>query len=189
MPPIKFFMCILSKMFCTTGLVPSKWGAQMYGEEIHFGKLQFNNTRKQFWHIWLWWPWPLTLNSIGFLCYPGWTCGPSLRRIGQGILELLIWIGFGTFDQVTLTFDLVTPKSLGFLCYPGSISGQVGQGVLELLIGNEKVTDGPTNRHMCKAICPLFSEGGHKNILTKQSKFPACTVEIHPSLTSTTQVC
>jgi len=30
----------------------------------------------------------------------------------------------------------------------------VGQGVIELLIGNEKVTDGPTDRptYMCKAI-------------------------------------
>jgi len=31
---------------------------------------------------------------------------------------------------------------------------KVGQGVLELLIGNENVTDRPTN--MCIAICPLF---------------------------------
>jgi len=60
---------------------------------------------------------------------------------------------------VTLTFDLVTPKSKGFLCCPGRMCGpslrKVGQDVLELLIGNEKVTDGPTE--MCKAICPAPS--------------------------------
>jgi len=44
---------------------------------------------------------------------------------------------------------------------------KVGQGILELLIGNEKVTDGQTDRptDMCKAISPLFFEGGHKNML------------------------
>jgi len=46
---------------------------------------------------------------------------------------------------------------------------KVGQGGLELLIGNEKVTDRQTDRQtnqptdMCKAICPLFFKGGHKN--------------------------
>ena len=29
----------------------------------------------------------VTPKSIGFLCYPGWMCGPSLRKIGQGVLE------------------------------------------------------------------------------------------------------
>jgi len=49
-----------------------------------------------------------------------------------------------------VTFDLVTPVSIGFLCRPGRMCGpslrKVGQGVLEILIGNEKVTDGQTNR-------------------------------------------
>ena len=35
---------------------------------------------------------------------------------------------------------------------------KVGQGVLELLIGNEKVTDGQTDRH-----AHLSFEGEHKN--------------------------
>jgi len=52
---------------------------------------------------------------------------------------------------VTLTFDPVTPKSIGFLCCPGRMCGpslgKIGQGVLELLIGNENVTDGPTAIH------------------------------------------
>ena len=63
---------------------------------------------------------------------------------------------------MTLTFD---PK-IGFLCCPGWMCGpslrKVGQGVLELLIGNEKITDGLTD--MCKAICTLFFEGGHKKL-------------------------
>jgi len=51
-------------------------------------------------------------------------------------------------------------KSIGFICYPGcglSLK-KVGQGVLELLIGNKKVTT-----YICKAICPFFFERGHKN--------------------------
>ena len=40
--------------------------------------------------FWPRWHWPLVPKSIGFLCYPGWTCGPSLRKVDQGILELLI---------------------------------------------------------------------------------------------------
>jgi len=34
---------------------------------------------------------PVTQRSIGSLCYPGWMCGPSLKKVVQGILkELLI---------------------------------------------------------------------------------------------------
>jgi len=33
---------------------------------------------------------PVTPNSIGFLCCPRQVCGPSLRKVGQGILELFI---------------------------------------------------------------------------------------------------
>jgi len=28
---------------------------------------------------------PVTLKSIGFICYPGWMCGPSLKKVGQGV--------------------------------------------------------------------------------------------------------
>jgi len=47
---------------------------------------------------------------------------------------------------------------IGILCCPGRMCrprlSKVGQGLLELLMGNEKVkrTDRPTD--MCKAICP-----------------------------------
>ena len=33
-----------------------------------------------------------------FLCCPGRMCGPILRKVGQGVLELLIGNSFGTFD-------------------------------------------------------------------------------------------
>ena len=78
------------------------------------------------------------------------------------IVTQTIWNSFGTFDHVSLTFDPVTPKSIGFLCYPGRTCvwgpslRKVGQVVLQLLIGNKKVTDGRID--MCKAICPLFFE-------------------------------
>jgi len=41
---------------------------------------------------------PVTPRSIGFLYYPGWVCGPSLKKVGQGVHELLIGNSFGTFD-------------------------------------------------------------------------------------------
>jgi len=43
----------------------------------------------------------------------------------------------------------------------GQVLGKVGQGVLELLIGNEKVTDGQTDRHVQSN---MFSMG-HKKTL------------------------
>jgi len=41
---------------------------------------------------------PVTPQSMGFLCCPGRMSWPSLRRVGQGILDLLNGKGFGTFD-------------------------------------------------------------------------------------------
>jgi len=80
------------------------------------------NNLKQFWHIWPWWQWPLTPKCIGFFCCPGRMCGQSLRKVGQGVLELLI--------------------------------------------RNEKVTDGstdlPTDQHV-QSNMPSLLRGGHKN--------------------------
>jgi len=48
----------------------------------------------------------------------------------------------------------------------GQCFRKVGQGVLELLNGNEKVTDRQTNRQTdlhVQAICPF--EGGHKHVV------------------------
>jgi len=41
---------------------------------------------------------PVTPKSLEFLCYPGWICGPSLKKVGQDVLQLLIGNNFGTFD-------------------------------------------------------------------------------------------
>ena len=38
---------------------------------------------KRFKHNWPRWPWPAIQNSIGFPCYPGWVCGPSLSTVGR----------------------------------------------------------------------------------------------------------
>ena len=107
---------------------------------------------ERFWQIWPWWPWPLTPKLIGFLCYPGWVCGPSLRRVGSRHSRIIeqkrFWHIWPWWPWP------LTPVSIGFLCYPRWMCGpslrKVGQGVLKLLIGNEKVTDWPID--MCKAI-------------------------------------
>ena len=64
----------------------------MYEEEIHFGKLFLKQFERVFEHLTL-----VTLTfdtetpkSIGFICYPGWMCGLSLKKVCQGVLELLI---------------------------------------------------------------------------------------------------
>ena len=93
------------------------------------------------------------------------TVDPKINRVPL-LLRMVVWTKFeeGTsmhsrvidrklflthLTPMTLTFDLVT-KSIRFLCCPGRMCGpslgKVGQGVLELLIGNEKVTDGQTER-------------------------------------------
>ena len=68
----------------------------MYEEEIHFEKLFLKQFEMVLEHLTL-----VTLTfdpKRGFLCYPGWMCELRLRKVGQGILELLIGNVFGTFD-------------------------------------------------------------------------------------------
>ena len=72
----------------------SKKVAQMYVEEIHFRNCYLNGFGTfdpGDFDI-------MTQKSIGFLHHQGWMCGPSLRTVGIGVLELLIGNGFGTFD-------------------------------------------------------------------------------------------
>jgi len=59
----------------------------MYEKEIHFRHCYLNGLADLI-------PVTLTFNLVT----PGWMCGPSLRRVGQGILVLLNRNGFGTFD-------------------------------------------------------------------------------------------
>ena len=65
-------------------------------------------------------------------------------------------IGFGTFDPGDLDLWPSDPMINWVPLLPSL--RKVGQGVLELLIGNKKVTDGPTD--MWKVRCPLYFEGG-----------------------------
>ena len=51
-----------------------------------------------------------------------------------------------SLTPVTLTFDPVTPTYIGSSASQDKCVRMLGQGVLELLIGNEKVTDGRTYR-------------------------------------------
>ena len=30
---------------------------------------------------------PVTSKSIGFICYPGWVCGPSLKKVGSRVID------------------------------------------------------------------------------------------------------
>ena len=64
----------------------------MYEEEIHFGKLLLKQSVMVLAHLTtmtLTFE-PVTPKSMGFLCYPGWMCGPSLKKVGEGFLESLI---------------------------------------------------------------------------------------------------
>ena len=53
---------------------------------------------------------PVTPKWIGFLCYPGWMCGQSLRMVGQGVVELLIGHRFCTFDPCDIDLWSSDPK-------------------------------------------------------------------------------
>ena len=121
----------------------------------------------------------VTAKCIGFLCYSGWMCGPSLRRVGQDILEF--------FEQKQFwniwPWWPLTPKSIGFLCCPGRTCGslrKVHHGVLQLLFGNEKVTGGETDRHVQSNMPPSPSKGGIKihNILPSSNSQIINSVEV-----------
>ena len=114
-------------------------------EEIHFRNCYLNSFGKFDPGDLGFWSSDPNINRVPLL--PRMDVWTSLRRVGQGILQLFIGNGFGTFDLVTLTFDPVTPVSTGFLFNPRWMCGQclrkVGEGVLELLIGNDFGTFDP----------------------------------------------
>ena len=79
MPPKVFF---LSEMVQQDQSVQNKYKEE---DEIHFRNCYLNVFGRFN---------PVTqLNRV-----PSWMCGPSLMKVGQGILELLNVNGFGTFD-------------------------------------------------------------------------------------------
>ena len=152
-------------MFCTTGLVSWKYVAQMYEEEIHFGNCYFNGFGRfdpsDLDH------WPSDPNVIRT------KCGLSLRRVGQSVLELLIGKGFDTFDPGDL---YLWPSTRNINRVPLLPQPEVwtkfekGWSRHSRVIdwkrkdfrrtGIQTDRDRPTD--MCKAICPLFFEGGMK---------------------------
>ena len=80
-------------------------------------------------------------------------CGPSLRTVLQGVLELLIGIGFSTFEPGELDLSPGDPELIGIHLLPSmdvcTKFVKVGQCVLKVLIGNKTVTDGRTDRPTC----------------------------------------
>ena len=73
-----------------------------------------------------------------------------MRKLGQGVLELLIGNSFGTFDPGDLDLYPSDPQIIRVPLLPRSdvwTKFEEGRsGVLELLVRNEKVTDGQTDR-------------------------------------------
>ena len=110
----------------------------MYAEETHFRKLFLKQFEIVLEHSTLVTFDPVTPKSIGFLPYPGWMCGPGIRKVGHVVLQLVI--GTVLAHLTTLTFDPVTQTLRGFICYPGWMCGpclrKVDQGILHLLIEN-----------------------------------------------------
>ena len=109
----------------------------------------------------------MTPKSIGFLCYQGWMCEPSLRKVGKGVLKLLIGNGLVHLTRVTLTFDPQINRIHLLPRMDGPSLKKVGQGVLELLIGTDLQTDRPQSNMpsllllhfkgmwICEAVCIL----------------------------------
>ena len=99
-------------MFCKTWYVSSQV-AQMYQEEIHFGKLFLKQSETVLIYLT---PVSLTFDpvnpkSIGVLCCPGRMYGQDWD---QGLFQLLIGNSFGTFDPGDLDLWPSNLKSKGF---------------------------------------------------------------------------
>jgi len=78
----------------------------MYAEETHFRKLFLKQFEIVLEYSTLVTFDPVTPKSIGFLPYPGWMCGPGIRKVGHVVLQLVI--GTVLAHLTTLTFDPVT---------------------------------------------------------------------------------
>ena len=78
----------------------------------------------------------------------------TVGKFEEGMSRSSYWSEtfFAHLILVTLSFNPVTPK-----CYPGSMCGtslrKVDQGALDLLIRNEKVTDGPSKPPSHRPTC------------------------------------
>ena len=109
---------------------------------------------------------PVTPKLIGFLYYHGWMCGPSSRRVGQCILELLYRNSFGTFDPGDLDLWPSDTNRVPLLArldvwtkFEEGTSRR--SSVIDCNRKGYRRTDQPTDMH--KAIWPALSslKGGH----------------------------
>ena len=79
----------------------------------------------------------VTPKSIGFLCYPGWMCGQSLRKIGQGFLECY---RIGKCLQPIIMWQHSKMKSLVFVISNSFLSRLIVISIqCERKIGNNEV--------------------------------------------------
>ena len=101
-------------------------------------------------------PWSVFVTDVLY----NWISQFKISMKKKFIYEIVTYNGFGRFDPGDIDLWPSDPKMKRVPLLPRTdlwtpSLRRVGQGILELLIGNEKVTDGPTD-WLVQAICPLF---------------------------------
>ena len=100
---------------------------------------------------------PVTPKSIGFLCWLGWMCGPSLRKFTSRCSRVIDRKRFWHIWPWPLT-----SISLGFLCCPGLMSGPSLRKVQFFSYWSETKrlqTDQLTERHVQSNVPSLLWRG------------------------------
>ena len=110
--------------------------------------------------------WPTDLKSIGIIYSPRTIYLPSLKLLGQSVLELSVAQGEVNWHDLWPTDMNINRDHLltkDYLPTKFEASGAKRYWVISCtrLRATDIPTDQPTD--MCKAICPPFSKGGHKN--------------------------
>ena len=123
-------------------------------QKFILGNCYLNNL-KQFWHIW---PTvtltfdPVTLKSIGFLCYQGRMCGSNSLEIILAHLTAVALI----FDSVTkITRVPLLPRMNVWTKF------EEGRSRHSWVIDQKQKGYMRTNQSTDRPTCPLFFEGGH----------------------------
>ena len=99
---------------------------------------------------------PVTQKLRGFICYPGWMCGPCLRKVGPVIDRKCFW-QIWSRDLDLWPSD---PKINRVHLLPRT-KFEEGRSRRSRIIDKVK-RKGYRPTDMCKAICFLFFEGEHK---------------------------